>query len=679
MKNKEIQGLRAIAVIGVVLYHANFAWIPGGFLGVDVFFVISGYLISQMIVKELSTTGSIDLPSFYARRLRRLLPTAILVIITTLAVSRHLVSPIRHRTIGFDAISSIFYGANYRFYYSQIDYLNIGEKPSLFLHFWSLAVEEQFYLFWPLLLLIGWQFFKRFGIFIILVATAAYSFYYSILFTKSNPTFAFYSLPTRAWEFALGAITFLLISKLNRFWKFFRFIFGWTGLAALIYSFLTITDSQEFPGTIALLPTIATALIIAASSKGKFVGSFLITNPLFYGVGAISYSLYLWHWPIYLLMEEVVGPKLNQVNLFIYGVILLSFTLATYYVIEKPIRNYKRLGRKASYGFIWGGATSLIATFVAVSIMGFTLPIISSESAQGQDRMEVVKPIVTPPLISNRDESVNTNLNLPIRTTTPITLSVLKETFLDVSCQSKNTGTDFKRNCNYGDLNATQNIIIFGDSHANQWVPALNLIGQKNNYKITVFTKSGCPAADLEVLYEIGQKIIKYPECDIWRKNVIKEINTMRTPDLIILASNKAYNAGRDTTKTAEYWISGYDSTLSNLQRYTDRIIIMNDTPRPGTPPPLDCLGKNLDNPSYCDMNYLKVVAADDRKSLLNQIGLKYSIPIVDPIPWLCDNSNCPSVLDGIPVYADATHISTKISENLAPFLEQAILKKLNG
>jgi peptidoglycan/LPS O-acetylase OafA/YrhL len=287
MKNKEIQGLRAIAVIGVVLYHANFAWIPGGFLGVDVFFVISGYLISQMIVKELSTTGSIDLPSFYARRLRRLLPTAILVIITTLAVSRHLVSPIRHRTIGFDAISSIFYGANYRFYYSQIDYLNIGEKPSLFLHFWSLAVEEQFYLFWPLLLLIGWQFFKRFGIFIILVATAAYSFYYSILFTKSNPTFAFYSLPTRAWEFALGAITFLLISKLNRFWKFFRFIFGWTGLAALIYSFLTITDSQEFPGTIALLPTIATALIIAASSKGKFVGSFLNGG---YGPCIISFS-----------------------------------------------------------------------------------------------------------------------------------------------------------------------------------------------------------------------------------------------------------------------------------------------------------------------------------------------------------------------------------------------------
>jgi peptidoglycan/LPS O-acetylase OafA/YrhL len=679
MKNKEIQGLRAIAVIGVVLYHANFQWIPGGFLGVDVFFVISGYLISQMIVKELSATGKVDLPNFYARRLRRLLPTAILVIIATLSVGRHLISPIRHKTIAIDAISSIFYGANYRFYFSQIDYLNIGAKPSLFLHFWSLAVEEQFYLFWPLLLLIGWKFFKRFGVFIILVATAAFSFYYSLLFTKSNPTFAFYSLPTRAWEFALGAITFLLISKLNGFWKLFRFIFGWAGLAGLIYSFITITDTQEFPGMISLIPTIATALVIAASSKGKFFGSFLLTNPLFYGIGAISYSLYLWHWPVYQLMSEVIGTEFNQINLVIYAVILIVITVATYFVIEKPIRSYQRLGRKPSYGFIWGGITSLIATFVAISIMGITLPIISSPIAQGQNIVGIAQPTPTPTLSSNSTPSPEIQLNLPVRTTTPITLSVLKETSLDVQCQSKNTGTDFKRNCNYGDLNAAQNIIIFGDSHANQWVPALNLIGKKNNYKITVFTKSGCPAADLEVLYEVGQKFVKYPECDIWRKNVIKEINTMRTPDLIILASNKTYNAGKDTKKTSEYWISGYSSTLSNLQRYTDRVVIMNDTPRPGTPSPIDCLGKNLNNPSYCDMNYLNVVATNDRKSLLNQIGLKYSIPIVDPIPWLCENSNCPSVLDGIPVYADATHISARISENLAPLLEQAILKKLNS
>jgi peptidoglycan/LPS O-acetylase OafA/YrhL len=678
MKNKEIQGLRAIAVIGVVLYHASFKWIPGGFLGVDVFFVISGYLISQMIVKELATTGRISLANFYARRLRRLLPTAILVIITTLAVGRHLVSPIRHKTIAIDAISSIFYGANYRFYFSQIDYLNIGEKPSLFLHFWSLAVEEQFYLFWPLLLLIGWQFFKRFGVFIILVATVAISFYYSLIYTKSNPTFAFYSLPTRAWEFGLGAITFLLLAKLNRFWKFFRFIFGWAGLAGLVYSFITITDSQEFPGAIALIPTIATALIIAASSKGKFFGSFLITNPLFYGVGAVSYSLYLWHWPVYQLMSEVVGTEFNQISLIIYTIILTTITIATYFVIEKPIRNYKRLGRRASYGFIWGGATSLLATFVAISIMGITLPIISSPSAQGQSSVITTKPSPTPTPSIEPNANTDIKLNFPLRTTTPITLSVLKDVYFDGKCQSKNEQTQVLK-CLYGNPNGLKNIVIFGDSHATQWIPALDAIGLKNNLKITVLTKAGCPAADLYVMYELANKLQKYPECATWRSNALAEINLNVKPDLIIMAATGSYNIGSDAKNNLDYWVAGYQSTISNLQKFSDKIMIINDTPHSGTPTALDCLGKNLNNPNNCDLNYSESVAPFDRKTSLDKIGVQYSIPIVDPIPWLCSNLVCPAVLDGIAVYADSSHMAARMSADLASLLEQPILKKLNG
>jgi peptidoglycan/LPS O-acetylase OafA/YrhL len=678
MKNKEIQGLRAIAVIGVVLYHANFQWIPGGFLGVDVFFVISGYLISQMIVKELSATGKVDLPNFYARRLRRLLPTAILVIIATLSVGRHLISPIRHKTIAIDAISSIFYGANYRFYFSQIDYLNIGAKPSLFLHFWSLAVEEQFYLFWPLLLLIGWKFFKRFGVLIILVATAAFSFYYSLLFTKSNPTFAFYSLPTRAWEFALGAITFLLISKLNGFWKLFRFIFGWAGLAGLIYSFITITDTQEFPGMISLIPTIATALVIAASSKGKFFGSFLLTNPLFYGIGAISYSLYLWHWPVYQLMSEVIGAEFNQINLIIYALILIVITVATYYVIEKPIRSYKRLGRRPSYGFIWGGITSLIATFVAISIMGLTLPIISSPIAQGQNIVVIAEPSPTPTLISNATPSPEIQSNLPTRTTTPINLSVLTDVYFDGKCQSKNTEIEVKK-CVSGDPTGKKNIVIFGDSHATQWIPALNEIGIKNNYKISVLTKAGCPAADLTVLYEINKKLQKYPECAAWRNNAILEINSNQNPDLIIMSATGAYNVGTDPKKNLDYWLNGYKTTITNLQKYSDRIMILNDTPHSGSPTSLDCLGKNLENPSRCDLNYADSVSPFNRINYLDQIGLIYSIPIIDPIPWLCNEGNCPAVLNGVAAYADARHMAARMSIELAPLLEQAILKKLNS
>ena len=678
MKNREIQGLRAVAVLGVVLYHANFNWIPGGFLGVDVFFVISGYLISQMIINELSATGKISLPNFYARRLRRLLPTAILVIIATVGVGRHLISPLRHTTLGIDAIASIFYGANYRFYFSEIDYLQIGEKPSLLLHFWSLAVEEQFYLFWPILLFVGWKIFKRFGVFLTLILTMGFSFYYSLKVTESDPTLAFYSLPSRAWEFALGAITFLLVSRLKKMPKFFRWILGWSGISGLAYSMIAITDSQTFPGTIALIPTLATAGILAASSKGKFFGSFLLTNPLFYAVGAISYSLYLWHWPVYQLMTEVTGSNLSQINLAIYSLILIALTLGTYFLIEKPIRNYRRLARRASYGIIWGGATSLIGTFVAISVMNISIPYISTATASEINPVKIVAS-PSPTQVSEQNNIYGQLLSYPVGTTIPIDLITLENTQFDSTCQSTATEIYPKKECFYGNVNGAKNIVLFGDSHANQWVPALNQIGLKNNLKISVFTKSGCPAANLSVRWELqDNKFRDYPECSVWRKNVISQINSMPAPDLILLAATGSYNDGAKD-RDFKYWVDGYSSTISELKKYSEKIMILNDTPHPGTPSAKECLSKNLLSPSKCDLNKALSVNPFDRSIPLDEIRLKYGVQVIDPTPWLCTGSTCPAVLDGIVTYFDASHLSVAMSAHLAPLLGRPILSKLAG
>jgi peptidoglycan/LPS O-acetylase OafA/YrhL len=683
MKNKEIQGLRAIAVLGVVLYHANFKWIPGGYLGVDVFFVISGYLISQLITKELSETGRTNLPNFYARRLRRLLPAAILVIISTIAVGKHLVSPVRFRDLGFDALASIFYASNYRFYLSQTDYLNIGEKPSLFLHFWSLAVEEQFYLFWPILLFIGWQFYKKFGMFIVLVLALVSSFYYSLIISETDPLLAFYSLPSRVWEFALGALTFLIVSKIPNVPKFFRFIFGWSGISALVFSMLIINDSQPFSGTLALIPTIATAGVIAASSKGRFFGSFIITNPIFFGIGAVSYSLYLWHWPIFQLMSEVIGPEFNEINLIIYSAILTVLTVATYFIVEKPIRDYKRLARRPSYGFVWGGAVSLIAVLLALNIMGtldaLTNPTSSNQIAQTNSNLIVINPSPTPSIAISENKVLDLRTNYPIATSTPIELATLTKAYYDTSCQSKEKITNPGK-CVYGDPNGIRNLVLFGDSHATQWMPALNLIGLKNNFKVTMYTKSGCPAANLSVLYEFNPgQYREYPECAIWRSNVIAELSALPNLDLIVLAASNSYNAGSDKKSTLDYWVNGYKTTISDLQKYSDKIIILNDTPHPGNPTALDCLGKNLATPSICDMSISQTVDQIDRMDALTQVSAQNAIPLINPVPWLCFQSICPAVLDGIPAYVDGSHLSAQMSERLAPLLEQSVLSKLNG
>jgi peptidoglycan/LPS O-acetylase OafA/YrhL len=631
-------------------------------------------------VKEISSTGKINLANFYARRLRRLLPAAILVIISTIAVGKNLVSPVRYRDLGFDALASIFYGSNYRFYLSQTDYLNIGAKPSLFLHFWSLAVEEQFYLFWPILLFIGWQFFKRFGVFLILLVALVSSFYYSLIITEADPLLAFYSLPSRVWEFALGALTFLVVSKISNIYRFIRFLFGWVGLSALIYSMLIIKDSQPFPGTVALIPTLATAGVIAASSKGKFFGSFIITNPIFYSIGAVSYSLYLWHCPLFQLMGEVVGSNIVGINLIIYAAILVALTLSTYFVVEKPIRNYQRLARKASYGFVWGGAISLLAAIIAlnsvVNLVSITNPAITSASSQSQNNPVQVTPTPLPTQTTTESQILDTIQNYPQATNTPIDISVLTKTYFVGECQAKSKNTEAK-SCVYGNPNGLTNIILFGDSHATQWMPALNQIGLKNDIKITMFTKAGCPALDLYVLYEIAKdKLIKYPECAIWRKNVLAEINVMPEPDLIVLAASSAYNDGSDPK---DFWVKGYKSTVLSLQKYSDKIIILNDTPHAGIPEPLDCLGKNLNTPSNCDLTFSQIVTPLDRMEALTQIGIEYNIPIVDPISWLCTESICPAVLDGIVAYVDSSHLSAQMSEHLAPLLEQSVLSKLNG
>ena len=691
MKNKEIQGLRAIAVLGVVLYHAHFAWIPGGFLGVDVFFVISGFLITQMLLKELSRSSTINFPAFYARRLRRLLPTAVIVVITTIGVGRHLISPLRFKDLGLDGIASIFYGANYRFYYSQIDYLNLGSKPSLLLHFWSLAVEEQFYFVWPLLIFVGYKLFKKWGAFILLLPVLSLSFFISLKFTSSNPTLAFYSLQTRAWEFAVGAITCFAVVAISKLTLTIRTLLGWTGLAILTYGLLTIKESQPFPGYVALIPTLATALVIFASSYGRFIGSFLITNPIFYGVGAISYSLYLWHWPIYQLEAEVLGQNPTGQALFGYLILTFTFTLLSYFLIEKPVRNYRRMAIRAHHSFITGGLISAVGVLTAVSIMGLNLFPSSTVNVAAANPASVNSPPATPTTTTDpnlnflaspspsADQTLVTAANFPEGTSSPISAAVLAQTSFDRSCEL-NLPTTAVLVCDRGAITSKHTIAIFGDSHAEQWLPALNEIGLKYNYKISIFSKAGCPAPKLLVQKVTGgtaNKLLPYPECATWRAAVIAKLQAAPAPDLLLLAAVKRYNDGNDPAATNAYWIAGYEATINALKSHVSNIAIFNDTPYPGTPTVPDCLAHSLSYPATCNIPYDKAVTLDDRLSLLQGVASKNGVHLIDPIPWLCNYSSCPAVIGGTVAYKDESHLAAAMSLQMVPQLETAILPLL--
>ena len=661
MKNKNIQGLRAIAVLAVVLYHAGFSWIPGGFIGVDVFFVISGFLITQLIVKELKTTGTLNFSQFYARRLRRLLPTAAVVIVTTIGVSRHLISPLRFRDIGIDALSSIFNAANYRFYFSEIDYLNSGDKPSLFLHFWSLSVEEQFYLIWPLLIFIGYKLFKQLGILALLIPVAGYSFYYSLQLTESNSTLAFYSLPTRAWEFAIGSLAYLCIWKLHRIPGFFKFLFGWTGLAGLIYSFITIKDTLPFPGLIVLIPATSTVLVLIASFHGKFLGSFLISNPLSYFIGAISYSLYLWHWPVYQLMVEVLGFKPTGTNLYLYFALTLTFTLLTYFLVEEPIRNYKRLWSRPKFTFIWAGILSLISVFVAMTLLGLNL---------GAGNFTTVSPTTEQApvinLIGQGSQPRNLSADLPLETQVlfPLTLGQVKAS-QEVGQGCISLSTESKKPCSYGDLKSAQTVVIWGDSHANHWLPALDIAGKKNNFKVIEYTKVGCSApAFLDLKYKENP----YPQCISYREQTLAEILALK-PNLIVL-SNFHY------TKTfSNESVEAYSFVLKPISDAGIKSIIISDSPFPNEDIP-QCLSLHLTDTSLCDLPF------DSYNPYLGlqSIGKQWNVPVINPTNWFCTAIDCPAVVNQIIVYRDNSHISTafakSLSEKIYPYIEVGFRSK---
>ena len=319
----DIEGLRAVAVLAVVLFHAGVPGVGGGFVGVDVFFVISGFLITGLLWREVSTTGTVRLGRFYGARARRLLPASATVGVIIVIVSAVLLPPLQARTVIDDGIASALYVGNYRFALQGVDYFAANLPPSPFQHYWSLGVEEQFYLVWPALIIgTAWlirRARRRTGAhatssetpyLVVLALVGAVSFAVSLVATHVVPSVAFFSLPTRAWELAAGGLVALTAGQWRRLPARPAAIAGWAGLALILLACTRLGATTPYPGTAALLPVLGTALVIGAgcAAAAQGCGRVLALSPM-RAVGRVSYSWYLWHWPVLLVLA---APLLGQ-------------------------------------------------------------------------------------------------------------------------------------------------------------------------------------------------------------------------------------------------------------------------------------------------------------------------------------------------------------------------------
>jgi len=607
----QIQGLRALAALLVTIFHARL--LPGGFIGVDIFYVISGFLITGLILREIESTGKLDLQSFYQRRIKRLLPTSVFVLFVTAIVGMFVLPVITRDALGRDLFAAATYISNYLFAWWENDYQNLDATPSPFIHYWSLAVEEQFYIVWPVFILFLSRYGKR-AIFRGIAVTTFLSLLLSIYQTQTSPIWAFYSLPTRAWELGFGALLFFVPET---FWKN-RFI-PWFGVIGIAIASFRFDENTAFPGVNALLPVVSTAVLIGSIAIWPRAFNDLSNNRISQWLGAISYPLYLWHWPALVLPSSALGRPLRiRERLFciVLTIVLAHFTSK---YIEQPIRHKKISGKKIYTFFAATTAVSLIAGLV-----------ISSTSSS----MIAVK-------------GTNYKFNL---------MDVMqKPAVYGDDCHS-NYGETESGECTYGDLNSATTIVLYGDSHAAQWFPALEQLANEKGFKLVSLTKSACPSVDVP---RADQGAYKNIHCEKWRENSVQRIKGIK-PAAVILSSYQYFSPPSRFSDVDKWWIDGQKRLLSSLNGSSDHLIYISDTPRPMRDIPNCLASRDVKSCNTTERTPVKVIRGFE---------------IIDPAPWMCTKL-CPAIQDGYVVYRDASHISVAAALALKPQLEAALVTK---
>ena len=610
MRITQIQGLRALAAILVTLFHARL--VPGGFIGVDIFYVISGYLITGLILREIEKTGTLDLKSFYQRRIKRLLPTSVFVLFVTAIFAWILFPPITRDSLGRDLFAAAAYISNYLFAWWQNDYQNLNATPSPFIHYWSLAVEEQFYLVWPIFIL----FLARYGKRVILggiAVTTALSLLFSIYLTQAAPIWAFYSLPTRAWELGFGA----LLLFIPDFKKKMR-ILPWLGFLGIAISALNFNENTAFPGKNALLPVLATTVLMATIKYWPPLFDDLANSGISQWLGAISYPLYLWHWPALVLPSSALGRPLRIYERFLCIVLTVVLAHLTSKYVEEPLRHKKLRTATVYKGAVITTTLSLIAGIVIASSAS---SIITTKGAASY-KFDLVKVMEKPAVYGD-------------------------------GCHV-NYGETKSGYCTYGNKNSSTTIVLYGDSHAAQWFPALEKLANERGFKLVSLTKSACPAVDSK---RPDQGAFKMVHCTKWRQNSIARIAKIK-PMAVITSSFQYFTPANTKVSRSQWWSDGQRKLLKDLQGSTAHLIYISDTPRPLRDIP-NCLASR--NSSSCDST---------EKS---RVSIVSGFQVVDPTPWLC-TSYCPAIVDGTVAYRDASHISVQMAVKLLPKLEEALI-----
>jgi peptidoglycan/LPS O-acetylase OafA/YrhL len=664
----DIQGLRALAVGMVVIYHLYPSVLPGGFVGVDVFFVISGFLITGHLWRGFLRAGSVRLVDFWGRRARRLLPAAALVLAVTWIVSRYALPVTQLAGTAAQIRASALYFQNWQLAHDAVNYLTAEDPASPVQHFWSLSVEEQFYLVWPLLfvvagLVVRWR--GRGGRVIIAGLTSALvagSLAYSVYDTRVNPSAAYFVTTTRMWELGAGGLLALVPERWSQRVGRQGWL-GWAGLALVVASPFVLRGTTAFPGALALLPVTGAVLLIAGGSAlGRYGPARLMSVGPMVFLGGISYSLYLWHWPVINVWTTWRGKAPGVAS----GLALVAVSLLLAWLTKVLVEDRIRLSPLLT-GHAWRSVSTAVAVAVPVAMVSVY---VAGSPGQWNDELGPGYPGAA--ALAGTVSRVTPKPVLP-----PLSdvHSAVPEYWLQGCLDDTQTSTP--KECVYGDTTNPQlKVALVGDSIAGNWFPALEQIAVQQHWELITELHGDC--AWTATMMVDGSTGGSYTACQQWGAAVLRDLLTTIRPGVVLTSdlpgTGSAAHPQPGPQANADIG-AGMATYWTQLEDHGISVVPIEETPVMGFSIP-DCVARHGVSSRKCDVPAAKAIIPDP-PTLDATRDMASKVTEIDMNQFICGQAECPAVVGNVLVYFDGHHLTSFYAKTLTPYLEPRLLSAL--
>ncbi|MEO7421793.1 MAG: acyltransferase family protein [Ornithinibacter sp.] len=666
----DIQGLRAVAVVIVLVFHFWPTGLTGGYVGVDVFFVISGFLISSHLLRSPPTTFG-ALGAFWGRRIRRLLPAASLVLAATLLAGLAWLPSTQLPTLAHEVGASAVSLENWALARSATDYFAADNAPSPVQHYWSLSVEEQFYILWPLLIALltiagrrhrpgAW---RAAGLFTV----TATSFAASVVITRSDPAAAYLVTQTRVWELGLGSILALMVFH---GWRLrsttARVALGWAGLGAIAWAALTFDETTSFPGSAALLPTLGAVLVIAAATDGVrwSPGALLNWRPS-QVMGDLSYSVYLWHWPIVVIAPFALGRGLNDRDKVVAVVAVILLALLTKRFVEDPVRRARSLTLSLPRSFAIAAASAVLLTGASFGVAA------QAETARVAEEQALQRAVAAEDCIGSaalRNPLCESVAGKRLFSSPAVARADRSVVYAD-GCWSNRPYTAHNV-CTYGKPDGDVRVALLGNSHAGHWQPAIAAVAETRGWRLDTYLVSQCYTVRVPV--DFGSADLT-KNCTAWNEWAIGTVSS-GAYDLVVM-SNRTFQqlVGVSPAEKAGVAERAYEDTLATISETGTRVLVIRDVPSAVQSAP-DCVAVHLDDVEACANPAQKALERDPlfEAAEVDTSGLVSTLDLSDRF---CREETCHVVIGGLIAYFDHGHLTATFARTLVPDVGPALDK----